>query len=359
MTLPHIACTAKAALLTGSLLLALGCMGGQGENIKKNTTMNTKEIYFAGGCFWGTEHYFRQVRGVTSTEVGYANGRTPAPTYKDVCSDQTGYAETVHVNYDSNEVSLQLLLRLYFAAIDPTSLNRQGGDEGTQYRTGIYYTDSADRPLIEAEMRTVAARYSKPLEVEVRPLKNFYTAEDYHQRYLEKNPEGYCHLSPELFRMARQANAAKPAHGPYTKPSDTELKQRLTPVQYAVTQQAATETPFNNAYDREFRPGIYVDVTTGEPLFLSTDKYDSGCGWPAFTRPIEKDLLLESTDTSHGMTRTEVRSRKGQAHLGHVFSDGPKDKGGLRYCINSASLRFIPKDQMEKEGYATYLKLLK
>lgn len=322
--------------------------------------MNTKQIYFAGGCFWGTEHYFRQVRGVTSTEVGYANGRTPAPTYKDVCSDQTGYAETVHVSYDPNEVSLQLLLKLYFAAIDPTSLNRQGGDEGTQYRTGIYYTDSADRPLIDAEMRTVATRYSKPLEVEVRPLKNFYMAEDYHQLYLEKNPGGYCHLSPELFSMAQQANAAKPAaHGPYTKPSDAELKQRLTPVQYAVTQRAATETPFNNAYDREFRPGIYVDITTNEPLFLSTDKYNSGCGWPAFTHPIEKDLLVETTDTSHGMTRTEVRSRIGQAHLGHVFPDGPTDKGGLRYCINSASLRFIPKEQMEKEGYTAYIKLIK
>jgi peptide methionine sulfoxide reductase msrA/msrB len=167
---------------------------------------DAKEIYFAGGCFWGTEHFFKQVRGVIATETGYANGDIPNPTYEDVCTDETGYAETVHLRYDPNVVSLTLLLRLYFKAIDPVSLNQQGGDAGTQYRTGIYYVDPADRSIIDAVFDEVQSAYNEPLVVEVLPLHNFYTAEEYHQDYLDKNPHGYCHLSPELFKMAREAN---------------------------------------------------------------------------------------------------------------------------------------------------------
>lgn len=314
------------------------------------------EIYLAGGCFWGTEHFLKQIRGVESTEVGYANGNTPNPTYEEVCHQNTGFAETVKVVYDPQEVSLGLLLDLYFKTIDPTSLNRQGNDRGSQYRTGIYYTDKADLPVIEDAIHALAKNYSKPIAIEVEPLKNFYKAEGYHQDYLDKHPGGYCHIDPRLFELARKANAPS---SPYKRKDDATLRSTLSPEQYAVTRKNATEPPFRNEYWDEKRAGIYVDITTGEPLFVSTDKFDSGCGWPSFSRPIDKKLIEEKLDTSHGMVRMEVRSKTGDAHLGHVFTDGPKDKGGLRYCINSASLRFIPKEKMEAEGYGAYLPLLK
>ena len=199
--------------------------------------------------------------------------------------------------------------------------------------------------------------YKRPLAVEIKPLVNFYAAEDYHQDYLDKNPGGYCHIDPSLFKLARNARMEKPRS--YVKPDDSVLREQLTPEQYAVTQENATERPFRNAYWNEHRPGIYVDITTGEPLFVSTDKFDSGCGWPSFSKPIDRKLVVEKKDTSHGMIRKEVRSSTGNAHLGHVFDDGPKDKGGLRYCINSASLRFIPKEKMEAEGYGSYIGMVK
>ena len=289
---------------------------------------NQAEIYFAGGCFWGTEHFLKQIRGVENTQVGYANSNVANPSYEQVCSGKTNAAETVKVVYDPKTVDLNLLLDLYFKTIDPTSLNQQGNDRGTQYRTGIYYVDKEDLPVIKQAIQLLSAQYKTPIVLEVKPLTNFYPAETYHQDYLDKNPGGYC-------------------------------RKELSAEQYAVTQKNATEPAFHNKYWNEHRPGIYVDITTGEPLFVSTDKFDSGCGWPSFSQPIQKDLIAEKKDTSHGMIRTEVRSKTGDAHLGHVFTDGPKEKGGLRYCINSASLRFIPKDKMKEEGYGEYLPLVK
>lgn len=315
------------------------------------------EIYFAGGCFWGTEHFLKQIRGVESTQVGYANSTVANPSYEQVCSGKTNAAETVKVVYDPEEVNLSLLLNLYFQTIDPTSLNRQGNDRGTQYRTGIYYINKADLPTINQAIQALATQYNKPIAVEVEPLTNFYPAEVYHQDYLDKNPGGYCHINPALFEMARKANAPKTAT--YQKPDDATLRKKLSAEQYAVTQKNATEPAFHNEFWNEHRPGIYVDITTGEPLFVSTDKFDSGCGWPSFSKPIQKELIAEKKDTTHGMIRIEVRSKTGDAHLGHVFTDGPKDKGGLRYCINSASLRFIPKEKMKEEGYGEYLLLIK
>lgn len=314
----------------------------------------TAEIYVAGGCFWGTEHFLKQINGVIATEVGYANGTTANPTYQEVCHNNTGHAETVKVLYNPNEVSLTTLLELYFMTIDPTSMNKQGGDRGSQYRTGIYYTNDADLPIIQAAIAVLSKKYSQPIVIEVKPLENFYNAEGYHQDYLDKNEGGYCHINPQLFEIARNANRKTV----YQKPDKNQLKQQLNEIQFYVTQQNATEPPFKNEYFDEFREGIYVDITTGEPLFISTDKFESGCGWPAFSKPIDKKLVVEHLDTSHGMTRTEVRSATGDAHLGHVFNDGPQEKGGLRYCINSASLRFIPKEKMEEEGLENYLKLL-
>lgn len=349
MNTPFRRCLAILVYLSCTLLAF--CSNPSQQTNTLSSTSPMKEIYLAGGCFWGTEHFFKQVRGVVATEVGYANGHTTDPTYQDVCSHTTGFAETVHISYAPDQIGLPLLLELYFKTINPTSLNKQGGDIGDQYRTGIYYTDSTDRPVIEAALKALQAKYSAPIVIECEPLKNFYNAEDYHQDYLDKNPGGYCHIRPELFRLAKEAN-------PYRKPSDDSLRKRLTATQYAVTQKSATEMAFDNEYWNEKREGIYVDITTGEPLFISADKFDSGCGWPSFSRPISDSLLVEKHDASHGMQRIEVRSKTGDAHLGHVFNDGPAERGGLRYCINSASLRFIPKEKMKQEGYAKYLPLL-
>ena len=309
-----------------------------------------KTIYLAGGCFWGTEHLFSLIDGVEKTQVGYANSDVPDPSYKMVCTGRTGAAETVEVVYDDTKIGLSELLIIYFRSIDPTSVNRQGNDVGSQYRTGIYYVDSEDLPVIEAVVATVARRYAQPLAVEVEPLRNFYPAELYHQEYLYKNPGRYCHIDPTLFREVKNRKSVAN--------EKTELRARLTPLQWEVTQNGATEQPFINEYDHEFRPGIYVDITDGTPLFISSKKYDSGCGWPAFSRPIDSSLITEHRDTSFGRERIEVRSASSGAHLGHVFPDGPITDGGQRYCINSASLRFIPKSEMAAAGYADYIPLL-
>lgn len=310
------------------------------------------EIYLAGGCFWGLEKYLASIRGVQNTEAGYANGKTRNPTYEEVCKKNTGHAETVKVQYDPGVLPLSLLLTLYFDAIDPTAVNRQGGDSGEQYRTGIYYTDAEDMPIIKAALAALQQRYTDPIAIEVQPLDNYAPAEEYHQNYLDKHPGGYCHIGRDAFAKAA---AACIDPGKYPKPPRETLQKALTKTQYEVTQHSATEPPFRNAYWQTVQPGIYVDITTGEPLFSSAAKFESGCGWPSFSRPIDPNTIRELRDLSHGMSRTEVRSRMGNAHLGHVFADGPKDKGGLRYCINSAALRFIPKEEMEKEGYGYLL----
>ncbi len=342
------------------LTSCLACANNRaGQTEKKEDMKSTKDIYLAGGCFWGTEHFLKLIDGVETTQVGYANGNIANPTYKQVCTGTTDFAETVKVQYDPVKVDLAFLIDLYFKTIDPTSVNKQGNDRGTQYRTGIYYTDPEDLSVIQETVHRLAATYTRPLAVEIKPLENFYPAEEYHQDYLDKNPGGYCHIHPELFDLARKAKMPKKSAPVYSKQDDAALRSKLTPEQYAVTQKNATEPAFHNDYWDEHRPGIYVDITTGEPLFVSTDKFDSGCGWPSFSKPIDRKLIQEKTDTSHGMVRTEVRSAAGDAHLGHVFTDGPADKGGLRYCINSASLRFIPKDKMKAEGYGDYIDLVK
>ena len=317
----------------------------------KNTG-NRKEIYLAGGCFWGIEKYFSLVKGIKGTEVGYANGNTENPSYEDVCLKETGHAETVKVCYDENEISLEFLLKLYYDVIDPLAKNRQGNDLGTQYRTGIYYTDERDKKRILASLQELQRNYDSPLAVEVLPLANYFPAEEYHQNYLEKNPNGYCHINGECFQKAKQANEEQTKYR--SKPKEV-LKELLSEMQYDVTQNNATEPPFRNEYHQNFAEGLYVDITTGEPLFTSKDKFASGCGWPSFSQPIHPASLREVADYAHGMQRVEVRSKIGDAHLGHVFTDGPKESGGLRHCINSAALKFIPKEKMAEEGYGDLL----
>ena len=313
-----------------------------------------KDVYLAGGCFWGVEEYFSLVPGVTDAVSGYANGLTENPTYDDVCWRGTGHAETVRVTYDPARVSLRTLVEQLFAIIDPTSVNRQGNDRGVQYRTGVYYVDEADRPVIEQVFAAERAKLDAPIATELGPLENFYEAEEYHQDYLKKNPGGYCHVD---FSSLNSLKPEGPEDGrSWEKPSDEELRERLTPMQYHVTQKAATEFAHTGEYDRHFERGIYVDVVSGQPLFSSDDKYDSGCGWPAFTKPIDDAAVTRHDDRSHGMHRIEVRSSGADSHLGHVFHDGPVEAGGLRYCINSASLRFVPYDQLEAEGYGEYVR---
>lgn len=310
----------------------------------------------AGGCFWGIEKYIKSIRGVQATQAGYANGKTENPTYEEVCYHHTGHAEAVKVIYDEKMLSLDFLLNLFFDAIDPIAVNRQGGDIGVQYRTGIYYTDEKDLPVIRRCMDQLQKRHDDPVAIEVMPLIHFSPAEEYHQQYLDKNPRGYCHIRQDMFEKASRAIINGAAYLPQER---EELHKTLTKTQYDVTQNNATEPPFQNEYWDLNREGIYVDITTGEPLFSSGEKFNSGCGWPSFSKPIDPYVLHEKADVSHGMLRTEVRSRAGDAHLGHVFHDGPKELGELRYCINSAALKFIPKEDMEKEGYGYLLNIIK
>lgn len=325
-----------------------------------------KDIFFAGGCFWGVEEYFSRIPGVQETISGYANGTTQNPSYEEVCSQSTGHSEAVQVRYDPAVVSLATLTKQFFKIINPLSLNRQGNDFGSQYRSGVYYVDEQDRPIIQTVFDEVQKDYDKKIVTELLPLNHFSMAEDYHQNYLKKNPQGYCHVNFSSLKDSAPADhSSKGTPGEtisgdcvrYSKPSSEEIKAMLTPEQYEVTQNAGTERPFSGEYYDTHEPGIYVDVVTGEPLFSSANKYDSGCGWPSYTQPLDPAGITEYTDTSHGINRVEVRSRIGNSHLGHVFTDGPASEGGLRYCINSNSLRFIPCSAMEAEGYGDYLPL--
>jgi len=314
-----------------------------------------KIIYFAGGCFWGLEKLMQSIPGVTDATSGYANGRQGAePNYKTVCTGETGFRETVRVTYDPAAVSLETLLFAFFSVIDPTQKNQQAHDIGTQYQTGVYYTDDDARQTVEA-VAAIERERTQPFYVEIKALENFYEAENYHQDYLDKNPTGYCHISPAAIRNAAQV---KIDAGQYPRPSQAELETKLTPEQYAVTRQAATEPPFQNALWQHHEKGIYVDITTGEPLFASTDKFQSGCGWPAFAKPIDPAVTRQLPDNTHGMHRTEVRSRAGNAHLGHVFANDPESPTGDRYCINSAALRFVAFEDMAKEGYGELMELV-
>lgn len=309
-----------------------------------------KRIYLAGGCFWGLEAYMHKIIGVLDAISGYANGNKEHPTYEEVCTGRTGFAETVEVVYDESTIDLYTLLKYYMRVIDPTSINKQGNDVGSQYRTGIYYIEEEQLPVVESVMDEVRPKYQKPIVVEVMPLQNFYRAEEYHQDYLQKNPNGYCHIDLSLADKPMPILKRK-----YTKPSEEEIRSKLTSMQYQVTQCDATEPAFQNEYWNHFKPGIYVDIVTGEPLFLSSDKFRSSCGWPSFSKPIDEKLVVYRQDESFGMLRTEVRAATSDSHLGHVFKDGPEESGGLRYCINSAALRFVPLKKMEEEGYGVYI----
>ncbi len=331
--------------------------------------INTRSIYLAGGCFWGVEAYMERVDGVVDAVSGYANGDSANPSYEQVIRG-SGHAEAVKVTYDADKIDLDTILKYYFRVIDPTSLNKQGNDRGVQYRSGVYYTDNDDKAVIEAALKRVQSQYKQKVVVENEALDNFYVAEMYHQDYLAKNPNGYCHVDLSLaddkiagtnrVKLAPVSTVAEALDAKrYASFNKNALKDTLTQAQYNITQDAGTERAFSHEYDDLFAPGIYVDVVSGEPLFLSTDKYQSGCGWPSFTKPIDKQVITQHDDMAFNMVRTEIRSRVADSHLGHVFPDGPKERGGLRYCINGGALQFIPVDVMPQSGYAPLVKLVK
>ena len=356
----------KSVFSLFAIAFFLGCIGGKTKTVDTATLMKKADIgeysiaTFAGGCFWCIESKLQDLNGVEGAISGYSGGLEENPTYEEVSNGKTGHLEAVQVYYNPDVISYDELLYTFIQSIDPTDDGGQFADRGSQYKTAVFYHDekqleSAKKLFTEIDM---SKKFDKPVATKILKYKGFYEAEDYHQDYYMKNPIRYKSYSQasgrEKFIDENWKN--NDSWQNFIMPQDEELKRELTSEQYRITRENGTEPAFSNEYNNNKKEGIYVDIIAGQPLFSSTDKFDSGTGWPSFTKPIDEEHIVKNVDKTLGMKRIEVRSERGDAHLGHVFTDGPKPEG-LRYCINGGSLEFIPKEKMVERGYEEYLSL--